>query len=264
MLNFIKLYQEKYSENHPVFYQGTFTQALNDAKRELRFLLVYLHKEDHSDADLFCRETLSHSDVIHYINSHFIFWACNEASHEGRRAHDLIKASSAPFLAVLVLRDNSMTVVGRIEGYCDPGLLLQRLGAVVSDFEISLVQTRADRFEASVNRSLRSQQDEAFLESLRADQEKERRREEERLAREEVLRREQEELRAEEEKKQNIAREKIESVNKVPSEPDAANPDAVQVVLKLPCGSRLERRFLKSHSLEVRYIFCTLGIILVI
>lgn len=38
------------------------------------------------------------------------------------------------------------------------------------------------RFEASVNRSLRQHQDEAFLESLRADQEKERRREEQRLA----------------------------------------------------------------------------------
>lgn len=38
------------------------------------------------------------------------------------------------------------------------------------------------RFEASINRSLRQHQDEAFLESLRADQEKERRREEQRRA----------------------------------------------------------------------------------
>lgn len=32
-----------------------FTQALNDAKRELRYLLVYLHGEDHQDTDQFCR-----------------------------------------------------------------------------------------------------------------------------------------------------------------------------------------------------------------
>lgn len=38
------------------------------------------------------------------------------------------------------------------------------------------------RVEASLNRSLRAHQDEAFLESLRADQEKERRREEQRQA----------------------------------------------------------------------------------
>lgn len=144
-----------------------------------------------------------------------------------------------------------MTVVGRMEGYCDPTLLLQRLNTVVSDFEISLVQTRADRYEASLNRSLRAHQDEAFLESLRADQEKERRKEEERLAREAELRREEEEARAEEERRQSIAREKIESVDKVPDEPDSQHPDAVHVVFKLPCGSRIERRFLKTHSLEV-------------
>lgn len=30
-------------------------KALNDAKRELRFLLVYLHGDDHQDTDEFCR-----------------------------------------------------------------------------------------------------------------------------------------------------------------------------------------------------------------
>ena len=32
-----------------------FFQALNDAKRELRFLLVYLHSSDHQDTEEFCR-----------------------------------------------------------------------------------------------------------------------------------------------------------------------------------------------------------------
>ena len=31
-------------------------QALEVAKRELRFLLVYLHSEDHQDTDRFCTE----------------------------------------------------------------------------------------------------------------------------------------------------------------------------------------------------------------
>lgn len=31
------------------------------------------------------------------------------------------------------------------------------------------------------------------------------------------------------------------------------DPDAVHVVFKLPSGRRLERRFLKTHSLEVRF-----------
>lgn len=53
--SFIKAYEEKYSSVHPVFYQGTYSQVLNDAKRELKFLLVYLHKDDAVDTPLFCR-----------------------------------------------------------------------------------------------------------------------------------------------------------------------------------------------------------------
>ena len=37
----------------------------------------------------------------------------------------------------------------------------------------------------------------------------------------------------------------------LPEEPMADDPDAVRVLLKLPNGTRLERRFLKTHSLKV-------------
>lgn len=105
--------------------------------------------------------------------------------------------------------------------------------------------------ERSLTQTLRAQQDEAYQESLRADQEKERLREIERQAILEEERRQREEIEAEEERRQAIEREKMESANKVPAEPDPANPDAVHVMFKLPCGSRLNRRFLHSHSLEV-------------
>lgn len=55
VLDFIKTYEEKYSNTHPVFYQGTYAQALNDAKRELKFLLIYLHNEEGVDTTAFCR-----------------------------------------------------------------------------------------------------------------------------------------------------------------------------------------------------------------
>jgi FAS-associated factor 2 len=55
VLSFIHLYEQKYGSVHPVFYQGTYSQALNDAKQELRFLLVYLHCEEHQDTANFCR-----------------------------------------------------------------------------------------------------------------------------------------------------------------------------------------------------------------
>lgn len=76
-----------------------------------------------------------------------------------------------------------------MEGLNSPNVLIERLSSLINEYEINLVSARADRFEASINRSLRSQQDEAFLESLRADQEKERRREEQRIAEQLEIRR---------------------------------------------------------------------------
>jgi len=55
VMSFINSYEDNYSSRHPVFYQGTYTQALNDAKQELKFLLVYLHSDDNVDSQNFCR-----------------------------------------------------------------------------------------------------------------------------------------------------------------------------------------------------------------
>jgi FAS-associated factor 2 len=55
VMNFIKAYENQYGLNHPVFYQGSYGQALSDAKQELRFLLVYLHKDENQEVDDWCR-----------------------------------------------------------------------------------------------------------------------------------------------------------------------------------------------------------------
>ncbi|KAL5015364.1 hypothetical protein ScPMuIL_009634 [Solemya velum] len=41
----------------------------------------------------------------------------------------------------------------------------------------------------------------------------------------------------------------------LPEEPSADDPNAVRMVLKLPHGKRLERRFLNSQSLKYLYYF---------
>ncbi|XP_065156030.1 FAS-associated factor 2 [Atheta coriaria] len=258
VMTFIQSYDEKYTSQHPVFYQGTYSQVLNDAKRELKFLLIYLHNEDAVDTARFCRTTLANTAVINYVNQHFFFWGCSTRSGEGYKVLQLYRPTYYPYLSVVVLKEGRMTIVARMEGYCAAEMLHQRLATIVHDFEANLVTARADRMEQSLNRSLRAHQDEAYMESLRADQEKERRREEERRVAAEILRREEEERLAEQERKMSIAREKIELVTKVPKEPNLDHPDAVHVVIKLPCGTRLERRFLKTHSLEAifYFVFC--------
>lgn len=55
VMTFIRSYEERHGIIHPVFYQGSYSQALSDAKQELRFLLVYLQKDESQDTDNWCR-----------------------------------------------------------------------------------------------------------------------------------------------------------------------------------------------------------------
>ncbi|CAK9814689.1 FAS-associated factor 2-B [Anthophora plagiata] len=227
-------------------------QALSDAKQELWFLLVYLHKDEAQNIDQWCRGTLGNLEVVRYINTRTLFWACNVQSGEGYKVAEALKSGSYPFLAIIVLKDNRMTIVGRMEGTPSPSDLMSRLQTIISHNEINLIRARQERAERSAAQSLRQQQDQAYEESLRADQEKDRRREEERKAREEQEAREKEQLNAQEMEIQRIRREKELTICKVPHEPESSNPNACHLQIKL--GERtMKRRFLMSNTLEDVY-----------
>lgn len=173
MLQFIRDYNEKYPA-HPVFYQGTYAQALNDAKRELKFLIVYLHNEASTEVAPFCQQTLSDPTVIDYINRNMLFWACDISTPEGFRVSHSLNARRYPLAVVIGLRANKMMIMARMIGHCDANELMTRLRSVVEENDVWLSQARADRLERSLTQSLRQQQDEAYEVSLKADQEKER------------------------------------------------------------------------------------------
>ncbi|KAL1123568.1 hypothetical protein AAG570_002644 [Ranatra chinensis] len=258
VLRFVQHFNVTYGTEHPVMYQGSYGQALNDSKRELRFLLIYLHKDANQDADNFCRECLTNREVINYINCHMLFWACNVSSEEGARVSSTLRASTFPFMAVIVLRESRMTLVGRLEGPVNSAELLTRLRAVVIANEACLDTARSERIERNLTQTIRREQDAAYLESLRADQEKERRRceEEEKRKREETLQRElmlQEQL-----KKEAIQKAKIDLASDIPVEPEQTDPEALRIVFKMPSGERIERRFLKSNTLKdvFNFVFC--------
>ncbi|KAK7091701.1 FAS-associated factor 2-like [Littorina saxatilis] len=255
VMRFIDCFEAKYGTSHPVFYQGTYSQALNDAKRELRFLMVYLHGDDHQDSDTFCRNTLCHSDIVNFFNTGPLFWACNTGSPEGYRVSQALKENTYPFLGLIVLRENRMTAVARIEGPIGPDVLIRRLEGVMRENEASLVAARAEREERQFNQTLRQEQDAAYLESLHADQEKERRKQEERDKEEAERQKERDKEAKAQQMIQDRQRQKELLVQQIPAEPDADNADAVRIVLKTPNGKRLERRFHKDQSSKFLYFF---------
>lgn len=255
VVSFIHSFEEKYGRSHPVFYQGTYSQALNDAKRELQFLLVYLHGDDHQDTDVFCRNTLCTEEVLNFVNTRMLFWACSTSRPEGYRVSQALRENTYPFLAVITLKDRKMTVVGRLEGVIQAEDLINQLTFIMEANQTYLVSERMEREERNQTQALRLQQDEAYLASLRADQEKDRKKKEE----EEQKRRQEEVARqvvlAEERRQQTLQEEKERRSESLPPEPSPDNPDSVKIVFKLPNDSRVERRFLFTQSLTVIHDF---------
>jgi len=253
---FIREYEQKFGNVHPPFNRGGYYQVLDEAKRDLRFLLVYLHSDDHQDTENFCRNVISSNEVIQQIQeSNILFWSCSVRKPEGYRVSQALRETSYPFLAMIVLRQHRMVVVARQEGVIQPDALVNWIQQNVTEYEAFIVAARAERDERNLDREIRSQQEAEYAETLRRDQEREMRERE----REEIERREEEErerLRREElERKDQIVKMKIEMANEIPDEPSVDNADAVRIVIKLPDGQRLERRFLMTHSLKHIYYF---------
>jgi len=65
--------------------QGTYVSAQEEAKKELKFLLVYLHDPVSDECHQFCREAMCHNDVIEFVNRNMLCWACSIRKPEGYR-----------------------------------------------------------------------------------------------------------------------------------------------------------------------------------
>ena len=92
-----------------------------------------------------------------------------------------------------------MTLISKIEGPIAAAELMIQLNTIIAENEHDLVAARLDRETRSQTQMIRQQQDEAYLESLKVDQEKAK------LRQKQV----EENRRAEEIEKQKIAEEKV-------------------------------------------------------
>jgi FAS-associated factor 2 len=259
---FVAEFEEAYGSEHPEFFVGSYSQVLEEAKKELKFLLIYLHSEDHQDTDRFCTDVLSNQELRSYISENFIVWGCSVKYPEGHRVSEALRESTYPFLAVVVLRQHRMVVVGRQEGYIQAQPLVTWLEKTVREYESFIVAARADRDERNFTREIRNEQDALYEETLRQDQEREEQKREEEVRQlqaeeEERLQEEAERRRVDEEheKKSRIQNMKIELASEVPSEPELSCKEAIRILIKLPEGQRLERRFLPTHTMHHLYYF---------
>jgi len=245
-------FESRYGNVHPNWSSTSFQQLASQAKTQFKFIFVYLHSSLNENSDQFCREVLCSEVIQEICDTNFLCWGGNvNLESEPFKISQILNATGYPFVAVLCNNaGGGLTILDKIEGAVSLGDLVGRLAYVVESHGPELLAQRLESEELVLNRQLREEQDVAFQQSLLEDQEKERRAQEEAQAAEaakEVAAREEQLKLLQQQNKLN--RKKI-LQSKIGVEPAANTPDVSQLLIRLPDGSRLQRRFKVSQTLQ--------------
>jgi len=172
---FITEIERQYGNTHPNFIQGSFLQAAQQAKREFKFLVVYLHSSMHHETASFCSETLCTEVISEFLNENFLSWGANVNNAEGYKTSNVLGASSYPFIAVVTHNTiGGMTILDRIEGNIQAEPLMLRLSIILENHGPTLLQAKFEHEERETNRRIREEQDSAYNQALKEDQERQR------------------------------------------------------------------------------------------
>jgi FAS-associated factor 2 len=259
---FIRELSEEYGENTLPFAETGFNLTLDNAKRDLKFILVVLLSPSHDENHTWVRDTLLSSQFKTFLDSHkdeTILWGGNVRDSEAYQVSSSLQCTKFPFAALVCQTTESgssnMTVIMRAAGPTTAPELVAKLGTAMTTHQAQLGAARAQRAEQQASRSLRQEQDSAYERSLAQDRERARQRREQQEATERAEREARELAQALERKQQNTAQWKQWRAQSLPDEPGVDVKDAIRVSIRMPSGERVIRRFQADADLEELYAF---------
>ncbi|CAF0853207.1 unnamed protein product [Adineta ricciae] len=247
-------FDNQYGTEHPAFYRGKLSQALRDAQREVRLLFIYLHEKNSPLCDRFCREVLC-EDALRTIIGDNILWSASRDTQEGAQASRLLHTNSFPCVCIVAHHGSQQTVQLKLDRYTDASEFLAELINGVQNADQTLQYNRDRRDTRTSRDRLLEEQNAAYMDSMRADQEKAEQRlqeENERRKLEEAQRRMQEE---QEKKLRKFMEFRDRIKQSFPEEPSATETDTVQVSIRLPDTEPIRRRFRRSDPARLLFEF---------
>lgn len=246
--NFIEEFESEWGEQHPPFFKGAYADVVSYARSCGKLLVVYLHSAYHINTPLFARDILCKQEIIALLSENFVCWGVSISSSEGYRAMNLFNVPTFPFIAVVDASSSQSSVVDRIEGLISQEHLTSRLLILIERYSSTVAAEAFHRQEREDSRRILQAQDEEYEASLAADREKQRRQQEEQRRREEEERAE--EI-ARKQKEERLARKR----QSLPPEPSDDTEEICHIMVRLPSGSRVGRKFLNSCTLQDVYDF---------
>ncbi|SPQ19754.1 8c8727d7-bddb-4dc5-9649-93615069d26a [Thermothielavioides terrestris] len=258
-------FEEEYGPQALPFFEGGHAQALDTAKRDVKFLLTVLLSPEHDDTESFVRNTLLSPEVLNFINdpaNNIILWGGNVLDSEAYQVAREYNCVKFPFscLVCLTPKEGStrMGIVKRLVGPMTPEAYLAGIQSAIAKYGPDLNGVRAERAAQEMARKLRSQQDSAYERSLAADRERARQKREAAAAAAAAEKRAREEAEAAARLQQLRQKWREWRASTVAPEPDAATKGVVRLALNMPASSgagRVVRRFTSQTTTEELYAF---------
>ncbi|KAK6189639.1 Dolichyl-phosphate-mannose--protein mannosyltransferase 1 [Pestalotiopsis sp. IQ-011] len=263
---FRREFEEEYGpETGLPFAESGFAQALDAAKRDLKFLLIVLMSPEHDDTESFTRETLLAPDVRTFLAdpaNDVVLWGGNVLDSEAYQVAQEYNATKFPFscLVCLTPKEGStrMSIVKRLVGPVSSSTYLAEIQSAINKYSPDLAAARAERTANEAARNVRAEQDSAYERSLALDRERARQKKEAEAAVKDAEKRALEEAAAAERRAQHKEQWRRWRFTRIAPEPDTSVKEVVRLALKMPEDSgagRIVRRFAASTTVEELYAF---------
>eukprot|EP00040_Diaphanoeca_grandis_P014545 m.73866 g.73866 ORF g.73866 m.73866 type:complete len:465 (-) comp24600_c1_seq1:374-1768(-) len=247
-----------YSDRHPRIFDGSLVDAMNFAKKELKYLIIVIHSPKSEPSNRYLQDTITSEDFTLFSDNNLVMWAVSTADRQGVQACTSLRVSSFPSTALVAFVEGQMKVVWRQSGFLQTPQLLEKLAELMEQYQPAMIAEQQERSQRVFDRQIRQQQDQEYEASLQADRERELKKNqeqaekesEEKNARETKLREEQEA----EEKLKNRGATLAQKRQSLPEVPKDGEP-SVKLRFKFPNGQRLDRVFSPDHKLQCVYDF---------
>ncbi|KAF7288153.1 UBX domain-containing protein [Mycena chlorophos] len=263
----------------PDFTLGSYEDALRTCQRDIRIGCIVLVSEEHDDVPEFKRSTLTDPTFVRLLHENEVLvWGGDVRDREAYSAALKLQATTYPFVAFVALQPRrgsstssspALTVLSRHQG---PPSGPTSAAALATHLETQvlprvapfLAGLRGARHAAAADRALREEQDRAFREAAAKDTARIRAAMEAdaRIAREREaakIAKENEEARiakeAEERERREAERLRWRQWLKKAVDQHPEPKEGVALVIRLPNGSRVVRRFTNDCSLSYLYAF---------
>ncbi|EXJ87502.1 hypothetical protein A1O3_04462 [Capronia epimyces CBS 606.96] len=259
---FIREFSEEYGTNTLPFVETGFNLSLDNAKKDLKFLLVVLLSPSHDENTTWVQETLLSNQMKSFLDSHaneLFLWGGNVRDPEAYQVSSSLQCTKFPFVALVCQTTESgstaMTVIMRAAGPMPASELVAKLGTAMTTLQAQLAAARAQRAEQQASRNLRQEQDSAYERSLAQDRERARRRREEEEAAARAEKEALERAREVEKRRADMAQWRQWRAQSLPKEPGPEVNDAIRVSIRMASGERVIRKFHSNADLDELYAF---------